>query len=626
MYSGAGRPGRELPTSFGARAAPGWLLDKLPIGVYCCDAEGRVVQFNRRAADIWGLVPEIETDDVRFCGSHRLFLTDGTPLPHDETPMRAVLRTALPVRDRVIVIERPDGSRVSVLVNIDPVFDAEGQLVGAVNCFQDISELRRAQEALAAKERHLHALLDALPAAIYTTDAEGRVTFYNNCAAEFAGRGADKASQRWCVSERLYWPDGTPLPHDECPMAQAIREQRPVRGAEVLCERPDGTRVPCLPHPTPLFDETGRLIGAVNMLVDITLRKQTEESQRLLIGELNHRVKNTLAIVQSIANQTLRRARSPYEFVASFSGRLQALSRAHTLLTETAWSGTELGALVRDQLLIDGSDGQRVTCSGPAVGLDPQTALHLALVLHELGTNARKYGALSVPGGRLHIDWQLRSGAERTLILHWQERDGPPVSAPETRGFGTSLIEKSLEAHGGQVHLCYAAHGLVCEILLPLPERARPAWNLPDSGRPGGRRGEAAALPANHIKGRRVLIVEDEPLIAMEMVASLEDAGCIVVGPASTREWALHLIDGGTCEAALVDANLAGEPVDDIAAALTRHGVPFSFVTGFGRSALPRSFREAPILAKPFTTAGLIATVRAVLADPGRPPGLRQVS
>ena len=470
--------GPRLHPALRQKVASGQLLDLLPIGVHCCDAEGWVVQFNRRATELWGRTPPPGDGTVRFCGSARLFLPDGRPVRHAETPMAEVLRTGVPARDQTAIIERPDGSRITVLANIDPVFDDDGVLVGAVNCFQDISELRRAQDALEAKERHLHALLEALPAAVYTTDAAGRITFYNEAAVELAGRRPELGSEAWCVSWRLYWPDGTPMPHDQCPMAMALSEQQPIRGMEAIAERPDGSRVPLIPYPSPLFDETGALVGAVNMLVDITERKQAEESQQLLISELNHRVKNTLAIIQAIANQTLRRARSPAEFASSFSGRVQALSQAHALLTQTTWSGAEIGALVRDQLLLGVADHQRIAYSGPALMLAPQTALHMALVLHELGTNARKYGALSVAEGRLAVSWELHSGPERVLLLLWRETGGPAVSAPSVRGFGSVLIEQSLRSHGGDVSVQYAANGIVCQIRLPLPEQVR--------RRPGG--------------------------------------------------------------------------------------------------------------------------------------------
>src|SRR6185312_318427 len=152
----------------------GILFESLPIGVYCCDCDGVIWRFNRRAAELWGRLPEIGDRNHRFNGALRLFLPEGQALPHDAAPMAEALRSGRPVRDRRLVIERPDGSRIAVLVNIDPLLEEDGTLVGAVSCFQDISELARAEESLRDGEQRFRDVLEALPVAIYTTDTAGR--------------------------------------------------------------------------------------------------------------------------------------------------------------------------------------------------------------------------------------------------------------------------------------------------------------------------------------------------------------------------------------------------------------------------------------------------------------------
>ncbi len=242
-YRGEAAPSPVISLAL-QQALQSWdgFLDRLPIGIYACDRDGIVV------------------GRQRYCGSYKTYRADGAPLPPSEASMAQVLRTGLPVRDREIVIERPDGSRATILANVDPLFDGAGEIVGGVNCFQDITELKRSQEALREREQWYRGLLEALPAAVYTTDAGGRITFYNQAAVELAGRLPTLGSQ-WCVTWRLHWPDGTPLPHEECPMAVALKEQRPVRGVEAVAERPDGTRVPFIPYPTPLYDGTGAMVG-----------------------------------------------------------------------------------------------------------------------------------------------------------------------------------------------------------------------------------------------------------------------------------------------------------------------------------------------------------------------------
>ena len=145
-----------------------------------------------------------------------------------------------------------------------------------------ISSLGQYSGQLYERAGGLRAILEALPAAIYTTDAEGRITSYNEEAVRFSGRVPQIGSDSWCVTWKLYWPDGTPLPHDQCPMAIALKEGRPVRGVSAIAERPDGTRVHFMPYPTPIMDANGRVIGGVNMLVDITDQKLAEESQARL--------------------------------------------------------------------------------------------------------------------------------------------------------------------------------------------------------------------------------------------------------------------------------------------------------------------------------------------------------
>jgi PAS domain S-box-containing protein len=263
------------------------VLDAIPAAVYVCAADGEVVRFNRRAVELWGRTPRTGDSEERFCGSFRLYQLDGRLLRHDRTPMEHVLRTGEPARDREVVIERPDGSRINVLVNIEPFKNAADDVEGAINCFQDITERRRLEALARDSERRLREILDALPSPIYTTDAEGRITFFNREAAVLAGREPELGKDKWCVSWRLHSPEGKMLAHDECPMAVALKEKRPVRGIDAVAERPDGTRVPFMPHPTPLFDEAGKLTGAVNMLVDLT--EQREAGKRLTTSEARYR-------------------------------------------------------------------------------------------------------------------------------------------------------------------------------------------------------------------------------------------------------------------------------------------------------------------------------------------------
>jgi CheY-like chemotaxis protein len=271
---------------------------------------------------------------------------------------------------------------------------------------------------------------------------------------------------------------------------------------------------------------------------------------------------------------------------------------------------------VREQLLLgEGEDG-RIAWAGPEVVLAPEMALHLAMVLHELGTNARKHGALSVAEGRLLVRWAVEATGSRMLRLRWTETGGPKVTTTSAAGFGTILIEQSVKAHGGATRMLSEAEGVSWEIGLPLPKppELRSAGPAPASARKPRGDGPAREEPVA-VAGGRVLVVEDEPVLALDIAGSLAEAGMVVVGPAGTVEEAARLIEAGRLDAALVDGNLNGHPSDEIAAALTRRNVPFAFVTGYGRGSLPPAFRGAPLVAKPFNTRDLVEAARQLLAQ-----------
>ena len=313
-------------------------------------------------------------------------------------------------------------------------------------------------------------LLEALPAAVYATDSAGRITYYNQAAVDLWGRRPALGDDQWCGSWRLYWPDGRPMAHDECPMAVALREERPIRGAEAVAERPDGTRVPFIPYPTLLRDSAGTVVGAVNMLVDITERKAAETALcerearlALLAREVDHRAKNILATVQAIARRT--QADSVPAYVEVLSGRILALSRAHTLLAEGQMVGADLKRLVEQELDAYGGGEGRVTISGFRLALGPESAQPLAMSIHELATNAAKYGALSVPGGRVAVEWLWATGGR--LVMRWTETGGPTVRKPSRQGFGSELIEVLTRQLGGETNFEWRAEGLVCELNIP---------------------------------------------------------------------------------------------------------------------------------------------------------------
>lgn len=439
---------------------------------------------------------------------------------------------------------------------------------------------------------------------IVSKTLEGVITSWNGGATRVLGYEPEEM-----IGQHISKIIPPELMHEEKEIISRLSRGERIEHFETTRVAKDGRRIDISLTVSPMRDAAGRIIGASKVARDISERKRAEETQRLLIDELNHRIKNTLATVQALATQTLRRAASPADFVESFNGRIKALARAHGLLTGGSFQGAEITDLVREQLLLASPEDQRISWTGPAIMLEGQPALHLALVLHELGVNARKHGALGAPGGRISIQWQVQSHNGRALQLQWRESGGPPVRPPAAQGFGSVLIENSLRAFGGEVIVTYAESGLVCEINLPLPASQQPIGALARDSAPGA----PSAPPRRSIEGRRILVIEDEPLIGMVLTDYLEDARCKVAGPAQSADEAQAMAATEEVDAALVDGNLAGRRADLIVQALKSRGIPFAFVTGYGREALPAGFDEAPIVEKPFTQEQVISTLERLL-------------
>lgn len=370
------------------------------------------------------------------------------------------------VRKRAL---KPDGAIVHLDVSASAVRNEQREFVYAVRVIKDVTEAKRMEDRIRDSEQHMRNLLEALPAAVYTTDSLGNITFFNKACVDMAGR-TPRIGEKWCVSWKLYTIEGMAMPLDQCPLAVALKEDRPVRGMEAMAERPDGTFVPFMPYPTPLHDADGKLIGAINMLVDITERKQAEGAQKALIDELNHRVKNTLATVQSLAKQTVRHSDDVNDFERKFEGRLLGLARAHDLLSRRKWENAPLYVLARDVIEPFSGGSDRLSIDGPLVMLNPRAALGLTITLHELATNAAKYGALSLERGKLSLTWKVFNQVDRQWVeLSWREVGGPPTEAPRQPGFGTHWIARCIERDlGGRLELVFERDGLRCGMRIPL--------------------------------------------------------------------------------------------------------------------------------------------------------------
>jgi two-component system CheB/CheR fusion protein len=426
------------------------VLEALPAAVYLTDADGRIVYFNQAAAELWGHKPDLGTSV--WCGSWRLYWPDGRPMAHDECPMAVALKERRQIKGAEAAAERPDGTRVPFLAFPTPLFDTDGNLVGGVNMLLDISDRKNADRA----SQILAALVESSQDAIVSKDLNGIIQTWNRGAERLFG---------YTAKEAVGQPVSMLIPEDhadeELGILSRVRRGERVDTYETVRKRKDGSRIDVALTVSPVRDNTGTIVGASKIARDITERKRAEEQQRLLVREIKHRIKNTLATVQAIARQTLSSA-SPEE-LGAFTGRLQALAGAHDLLTSENWHRTPLSEVVaraisafddiaRERFVVDGRND---------VWVDADKSSGLTMVLHELATNAVKYGALSNGTGKVEIIWETRQEADQLhLTFRWQETGGPSVKTPERRGFGSSLIQRALEGESSTTRLDFHPDGL----------------------------------------------------------------------------------------------------------------------------------------------------------------------
>lgn len=405
-------------------------------------------------------------------------------------------------------------------------------------------------------------------------------------------------------------------------------------GEEVEALGPDAAMVardlPPPPRATPRVREVAGVRQALAeagaaLRARSAAKREAEEHLVLLLREVDHRAKNALAVALSLIRLAPRDV-PPAEFAAAAEGRITAMARAHALLARGAWTGAELHALAESEL--PAHSGQVRLC-GPPARLSAEAVQPVAMLLHELATNAAKHGALSVPGGSVHIAWQFLA-ADRALRLDWTEAGGPRLAgAPSRRSFGLRLMTQLAERQlAGQFVLDWAPEGLCVTLTLPAARVAPDGSLLPEMVPGTAKRARAPAVtprPAWTTDGGpppRVLVVEDEALLALELETGLRELGCEVVGPARNLAEAQRLAESEPrLAAAVLDVNLgSGELVFPVADALAARGVPYLLATGYG-SAGPLEGRDAgavAVLRKPYQRAALVAALMQVL--PGYQP------
>lgn len=442
------------------------IVEEAPDFIGSTDRDGRLTFLNPAGRRLLGL-----PDGEKLGELHLTSL-------HPETISKVISEHAVPQAvaygewSGETAILSADGSAIPILQVLIAHRGEDGQLLHLSTIARDISERKAAEEKLRESEARFRGTFDNAAIGMAHVDLDGGILEVNRRLLDIVGYARGELLALSC--HELTHPQDLQVDLER--YAALKRGEIDSYALEKRLFRKDGSFVWIYQTVAPQRSETGQILYSIVSVEDIDERKAVEDRLRLLVAELNHRVKNTLATIQALANQTLRHTRTREEFVTSFLGRIQALSVAHNQLTRSMWEGADLAALVRDQVTMNGAiDDDRVVSSGPSLSLPPQIALNVALILHELTTNAVKYGALSTDGGLLNISWSLATGSDHTAVLfEWVEKGGPPVLTPTTSGFGSLLMRQGLEqALGGHAHLHWHPAGFRAQILLPVPDYTR---------------------------------------------------------------------------------------------------------------------------------------------------------
>lgn len=616
------------------------LLDQLALGVNLVrPSDGRIVHLNAAFARMLGYRPE------ELVGQPVSVINAPLELSPEE---RAVAIMDALARDGSwngeIPNRRKDGSVVWCRAHVRTLDDPEWGRVW-LSEHVDISVQKAMADALVEGEARLQAIIDNTTAVIYVKALDGRYLLVNRRYEELFHLTKEQVHARTdhdifpqAAADLLRANDtavaraGVPLEFDEVvpqddgdhtyisikfPLTRPTGEPYAVCGISTdITERKRAAEELALAYETleqRVAERTRELSAANARLQDeISERRRGEERRALLMAELDHRVKNTLATVLALADETLDTAQSFDDFRLAFPGRIRAMARSHEALARGNWEGIDIAEAARLVLApFEPSSPARLRVHGEPMVLPSAAALPVCLALHELGTNALKYGGLSRPGGLLDVSWQR--APEGPLTIDWIESGGPPVRPPTGHGGGLVIVRNLVEGQlGGELDVAYRPEGVRCRLRIPLLATAAPATPPPAA--------PASARPTREqLAGARVLVVEDDRLQAGMLGRWLESIGCAVVGPALTLGEAVRFACTERLDAALLDVDLGGATSEAAATVLADVGTPFAFLTGYGhRDAIPARFSAAPRLFKPVDLDDLERALAGIVGPVGR--------
>jgi PAS domain S-box-containing protein len=474
-------------------------------------------------------------------------------------------------------------------------------------------ERARAEAALRASEERFREFTKASSAAIWIRDADTlSMEYVSPAIARIYGVEPNVFLgdiKRWAAA---IVPDDRDVALEQ--IARARRGEAAVQ--EFRIQRPSDRAFRWIRSTEfPLFDEHGRVQRIGGIADDVTEAKLAAEHQGILLAELQHRVRNIMAIIRAITARTGERAGSVQEYAELIGGRLLALARVQALLTRSANANVRIWDAVHDELSVQAGHESQYLLAGPEVELSPKTAEVLTLAVHELVTNALKYGALSVPNGTVTVRWaRIDECGAPWLDFDWSEQGGPAPSQPTTdtprrRGFGTELIERRIPYElGGQGRVVIDADGAKCHLRFPLDDRG----SILETGAPQRATIFGGALDMSDepsLSGYRVLVVEDEYYLATDIARALQGAGAAIATLCPTVEAALAELTERCPDAVILDINLGSGPSFKLARTLEDRGIPFIFVTGYEQEAIPQEFKHIERLQKPVQFRQIVAAV-----------------
>lgn len=427
------------------------MIENTTVGVLQADLDGRLSFVNPGFCEIVGYSAE----ELR-----KLTLQDITH--PDDLPENMARVAKLGIDGESFVIQkryvRKDGKPIWVSNHVSPVRNQNGSVREAVAVVVDITARRRAVEA----EKRLAAIISSSQDAILGIDLEMIITDWNGGAEKVYGYAADEI-----VGKSVTVLIPTDRVDEERRIIERIKSGERVEPHDTVRRHKSGRDVEVSLTVSPIYDGQGRIVGASKNARDIGARKEAERVQALLIAELNHRVKNVLATVAAIARQTFARATDIDLATRTFEARLLSMARAHDLLTHGSWESASLNGIIREAL--SPYPAEQLDVWGPDTSVSPKLVVALSLILHELSTNAAKYGALSTAAGRVRVSWSVEETDPPRLLMEWEESGGPIVNPPTRKGFGTRLIESLLSGElGGRAQSSYEPTGLRCRFIASL--------------------------------------------------------------------------------------------------------------------------------------------------------------